>query len=98
MRAQEFITEEKKKKKKKKKRHINPPTKSQCSVGRSKVSNVRRAQCVARGWMAHDSDHTDGNGTQGEPGSGTSVRGKSGQKGRSEKFGGKVKNYGGAHS
>jgi len=98
MRAKEFITEEKKKKKRSKKRHIKPPTKSQCSVGRSKVSNVRRAQCVSRGWMAHDSGHTDGNGKQGDDGSGTPVRNKKGQAGRSVKFGGKVQNYGGKHS
>jgi len=99
MRAKEFITEAtKKKKKSSKKRHVKPPTKSQCSAGRSKMSNVRRSQCVSRGWAAHNTDHTDGNGKQGKKGSGKSLRGVKGQAGRSEKFGGRAKNYGGSHS
>ena len=69
------------------------PTKSQCSVGKARLSNVRYAQCVARGMLKHDSDHTDGTGRQGVKGSGKT------QKGRyikSEKFGGPNKYYPGS--
>lgn len=71
---------------------ISPPKKSQCSVGRSKLSNVRRSQCVSRGWLKHDSDHTDGTGKQGVKGSGVRLRGK---KSKSEIHGGPVKDYSG---
>jgi hypothetical protein len=64
------------------------PTASQCAVKR--LSNVRYAQCVGHGLRAHDSDHTDGTGTQGVKGSGHSVKGR---KAKSEKYGGRVKDY-----
>lgn len=67
---------------------LPPPTNSQCAVKR--LSNVRYSQCVALGRRAHDSDHTDGNGTQGKKGSGTHLKGK---KSASVKHGGKVKDY-----
>jgi hypothetical protein len=96
MRAQEFITEAKKKTKTKKKK-LKAPSKSQCSVGKADLSNVRRSQCVARGWLAHSpsNQHTDGTGIQGKDGSGKKLSGK---KVASEKYGGRNKNYGGSHS
>jgi hypothetical protein len=84
MRANEFITE----------KHISTPTRSQCKGGRS-LSRVRYNQCVSLGYLAHDSDHTDGSGTQGKKGSGTHLRGKKGAKGQSERHGGVVKDYSG---
>lgn len=72
---------------------ISPPKRSQCSVGKSKLSNVRRAQCVARGWLKHNSDHTDGTGKQGVKGSGKTQRGRYI---KSEKFGGPNKYYPGS--
>jgi hypothetical protein len=66
------------------------PTASQCSIGRSRLSNVRYAQCVSRGMLKHDSDHTDGTGTQGKKGSGVRLKGK---KSKSEIHGGPVKDY-----
>ena len=66
------------------------PTLSQCSVGHARLSNVRYAQCVARGMLPHDSEHTDGTGKQGVAGSGKSVKGR---KVKSEKHGGPVKDY-----
>jgi len=87
MRARDFITE--------KKRKIKSPTRSQCSVGKSTMSNVRRSQCVSLGYLAHDSDQTMGTGTQRKKGTGVPLRGK---KAKSEKHGGPVKNYGGSHS
>jgi hypothetical protein len=74
--------------KEKKKRKLNIPTKSQCALKR--LSNVRYAQCVGNGLRAHDSDHTDGTGTQGVKGSGHSLKGK---KAKSERVGGHVKDY-----
>jgi hypothetical protein len=71
------------------------PTQSQCSIGRSRLSNVRYAQCVSRGMLKHDSEHTDGTGKQGVDGSGVRLKGR---KAKSEKHGGPVKNYGGKHS
>jgi hypothetical protein len=71
------------------------PTASQCSIGRSRLSNVRYAQCVSRGMLKHDSEHTDGTGKQGVDGSGVRLKGR---KAKSEKHGGPVKNYGGKHS
>lgn len=84
MRAIEFLSE----------KNIKAPTKSQCSVGHSRLSNVRYAQCVSRGYLAHDTDHTDGSGRQGVKGSGKSLRGR---KAKTEPNG-PVKNYGGDHS
>jgi hypothetical protein len=84
MRAIEFISEKK----------IANPTRSQCKGGRS-LSNVRYSQCVSLGYMAHDSDHTDGTGQQGKDGSGTPLRGKKGAPGTSERHGGKVQDYSG---
>jgi len=69
-------------------RKLSPPTASQCAV--KVLSNVRRAQCVARGLRAHDSNHTDGTGKQGVDGSGKSLKGR---KVKSEKYGGVVKDY-----
>jgi hypothetical protein len=64
------------------------PTASQCAVKR--LSNVRYAQCVSHGLRAHDSDHTDGTGTQGKKGSGHKLKGR---KSKSETHGGPVKDY-----
>jgi hypothetical protein len=66
------------------------PTASQCSVGHSRLSNVRYAQCVSRGLLKHDTDHTDGNGKQGVKGSGKPLKGR---KTKSEVHGGPVKDY-----
>ena len=68
------------------------PTSSQCSVGKSRLSNVRYSQCVSRGYLKHDSDHTAGTGTQGKKGSGVRLKGK---KMKSEIHGGPVKDYDG---
>jgi len=84
MRAREFISE----------KNIPKPTRSQCKGGRS-LSRVRYGQCVSLGYLAHDSDHTDGNGKQGDKGSGVHLRGKKGAKGQSEIHGGIVKDYDG---
>jgi hypothetical protein len=80
MRASEFVTEKK----------LAQPTQSQCAVKR--LSNVRYSQCVSLGLRAHDSDHTDGTGKQGQKGSGVRLKGK---KARSEIHGGRVKDYDG---
>ena len=80
MRAQEFIIEKK----------LKAPTQSQCSVGKARMSNVRYAQCVGRGMIAHDSDHTDGTGTQGKKGTGKRLKHK---KTKSELVGGPTKDY-----
>jgi len=71
---------------------IAAPTASQCSVGKSRLSNVRYSQCVSRGLIKHDSDHTAGTGTQGKKGSGVRLKGK---KMKSEIHGGPVKDYDG---
>jgi len=84
MRITELLTEKK----------LKAPTRSQCSVGHSRLSTVRYAQCVSRGYVAHDSDHTDGSGTQGKKGSGKPLRGKKVKTAPN----GPVKNYGGDHS
>jgi hypothetical protein len=68
------------------------PTASQCSVGHSRLSNVRYAQCVSHGLLAHDSDHTAGTGKQGVKGSGVKLKGK---KMKSARHGGTVKDYSG---
>jgi len=78
MRAIEFVSEKK----------LAAPTASQCAVKR--LSNVRYAQCVGLGMRAHDSDHTDGTGTQGKKGTGHRLKGR---KAKSEKHGGPVKDY-----
>jgi hypothetical protein len=82
MRAIEFISEKK----------LSAPTASQCSVGKSRLSNVRYAQCVSHGLLKHDSDHTDGTGRQGVKGSGVKLKGK---RRKSELHGGPVKDYDG---
>lgn len=69
---------------------IAAPTASQCSVGKSRLSNVRYSQCVSRGLLKHDSDHTAGTGKQGKKGSGVRLKGK---KMKSELHGGPVKDY-----
>ena len=66
------------------------PTGSQCSVGHSRLSNVRYAQCVSNGLLKHDTDHTDGTGKQGVKGTGKSLKGR---KSKSEVHGGPVKDY-----
>ena len=66
------------------------PKASQCSVGRSRLSNVRYSQCVSNGLLKHDTDHTDGTGKQGVKGSGRSLKGR---KTKSELHGGRVKDY-----
>lgn len=71
---------------------IEAPTQSQCSVGHARLSNVRYSQCVSRGMLKHDTDHTDGTGTQGKKGSGVKLKGK---KRKSEIHGGPVKDYDG---
>ena len=68
------------------------PTASQCSVGHSRLSNVRYAQCVSHGLLAHDSDYTAGTGRQGVKGSGVKLKGK---KAKSAIHGGPVKDYDG---
>ena len=80
MRAIEFILEKK----------LAAPSASQCAVKR--LSNVRYSQCVGLGMRAHDSDHTDGTGTQGKKGSGHKLKGR---KAKSETHGGPVKDYSG---
>lgn len=66
------------------------PTASQCSVGHSRLSNVRYAQCVSLGMLKHDTGHTDGTGQQGVKGSGHKLKGR---KAKSERHGGPVKDY-----
>lgn len=73
-------------------KHLAAPTASQCSVGHSRLSNVRYAQCVSHGLLKHDSNHTAGTGTQGKKGSGVSLKGK---RMKSSKHGGPVKDYSG---
>jgi hypothetical protein len=68
------------------------PTASQCSVGHSRLSNVRYAQCVSNGLLSHDTDHTAGTGRQGVKGSGVKLKGK---KAKSQRHGGPVKDYSG---
>ena len=68
------------------------PTGSQCSVGHSRLSNVRYSQCVSHGLLKHDSDHTAGTGKQGVKGSGVKLKGK---KAKSSIHGGPVKDYDG---
>ena len=68
------------------------PTASQCSVGHSRLSNVRYSQCVSLGMLKHDTGHTDGTGKQGVKGSGHKLKGR---KAKSELHGGPVKDYDG---
>ena len=68
------------------------PTASQCSVGHSRLSNVRYSQCVSLGLLKHNSGHTAGTGKQGVKGSGVRLQGK---KMKSELHGGPVKDYDG---
>jgi len=83
MRAEEFVVEKKK---------VPNPTQAQCEKPRRSLSAVRYSQCVSLGLKAHQSDHTDGTGKQGVKGSGKILRGK---KAKSERHGGKVKDYSG---
>jgi hypothetical protein len=71
---------------------LKAPTSSECSVGHSRLSNVRYSQCVSLGMLKHDSSHTAGTGTQGKKGTGVKLRGK---KMKSEIHGGPVKDYDG---
>lgn len=71
---------------------LKAPTASQCSVGHSRLSNVRYSQCVGLGLLKHDSNHTDGTGKQGVKGSGKSLKGR---RAKSEIHGGPVKDYDG---
>jgi len=71
-------------------KNLATPTATQCSVGHSRLSNVRYAQCVSNGMLKHDTSHTDGTGKQGVKGSGRSLKGR---KAKSEKHGGSVKDY-----
>jgi len=82
MRIIELITEKK----------IANPSGSDCSVGHSRLSNVRYSQCVSLGLLKHDTGHTDGTGKQGVAGSGKSLNGR---KAKSVKYGGAVKDYSG---
>lgn len=82
MRIQELLAEKK----------LASPTASQCSVGKARLSNVRYSQCVSRGMLKHDSEHTDGTGKQGVKGSGHKLKGR---KAKSEIHGGPVKDYDG---
>jgi hypothetical protein len=68
------------------------PTSSDCSVGHSRLSNVRYSQCVSLGLLKHDTGHTDGTGKQGVAGSGKALNG---HKAKSVKYGGAVKDYSG---
>jgi hypothetical protein len=81
MRIQEILAEK-----------MAAPTASQCSVGHARLSNVRYSQCVSNGLLKHDSNHTDGTGTQGVKGSGHRLKGR---KVKSELHGGIVKDYDG---
>ena len=72
------------------KKKLATPTASQCSVGHSRLSNVRYAQCVSNGMLKHDTGHTDGTGKQGVKGSGHPLKGR---KSKSEVHGGPVKDY-----
>lgn len=83
MRAIEFVTEKKK---------IKDPTTSQCNVARSSLSNVRYSQCVSLGKRAHDTEHSDGTGRQGVKGSAKKLGGR---KVKSERHGGRAKDYSG---
>ena len=74
-------------------KQMTAPTKSQCA--KPNLSNVRRSQCVSRGFKSHDSDHTDGSGKQGVKGSGRKLRGR---KVKGEKFGGPLKYYPGSRN
>jgi hypothetical protein len=78
MRITELLSEKK----------MTSPTAHQCDV--KNLSNVRRSQCVAAGMKAHQTDHTDGTGTQGVKGSGHRLKGR---KAKSVKYGGVVKDY-----
>ena len=80
MRITELLSEKK----------LATPTASQCSVGHSRLSNVRYSQCVSHGLLKHDTGHTDGTGKQGVKGSGKSLKGR---KSKSEVHGGPVKDY-----
>jgi hypothetical protein len=80
MRITELLSEKK----------LATPTASQCSVGHSRLSNVRYAQCVSNGMLKHDTGHTDGTGKQGVNGSGHKLKGR---KSKSEVHGGPVKDY-----
>ena len=80
MRITELLSEKK----------LATPTQSQCSVGHSRLSNVRYSQCVSNGMLKHDTGHTDGTGKQGVKGSGRSLKGR---KAKSVKHGGIVKDY-----
>lgn len=71
------------------------PTQSQCDVRGSRLSNVRYAQCVGMGMRPHDSDNTDGSGTQGVKGSSKPVRGR---KIKSQKYGGPTKYWPGSRN
>lgn len=71
---------------------LSSPSASQCSVGKARLSNVRYSQCVSRGLLKHDSDHTAGTGKQGKKGTGVRLKGK---KLKSEIHGGPVKDYDG---
>ncbi len=71
---------------------LKAPSASQCSVGHSRLSNVRYSQCVSLGLLKHDSNHTDGTGKQGVKGSGKSLKGR---RAKSEIHGGPVKDYDG---
>ena len=82
MRIIELITEKK----------IANPTSSDCSIGHSRLSNVRYSQCVSLGLLKHDTSHTDGTGKQGVAGSGKPLTGR---KAKSVKYGGAVKDYSG---
>lgn len=80
MRIIELISEKK----------LPAPTASQCSVGHARLSNVRYSQCVSRGLLKRDSDHTAGTGKQGVKGSGVKLKGR---KLKSVTHGGPVKDY-----
>ena len=82
MKITELLSEEK----------LPTPTASQCSVGHSRLSNVRYSQCVSHGLLKHDSDHTAGTGKQGVKGSGVKVKGL---KLKRATHGGPVKDYDG---
>lgn len=79
MRAQDFITEKK----------ANAKT---CRRGKDgkRISASMKSSCISQGLMPHKTGHTDGTGKQGVKGSGRPLNNKVA---KSEKYGGRVKDY-----
>lgn len=79
MRAQEFISEKK-------------ASAKTCRRGKDgkRISASMASSCKAQGLMARKTGHTDGTGKQGKKGSGRRLNNKVA---KSEKYGGRVKDY-----